>query len=81
MPEITWVKIRNPNYPQAEGRRELFEADIDIYAKEILRMRETLNQIRAHQFAWFHDVLLRIAAHPITRLDELLPHRWTPSRA
>jgi len=32
-------------------------------------------------FAWFHDVLLRIAAHPITRLDELLPHRWTPSRA
>jgi hypothetical protein len=32
-------------------------------------------------FAWFHDVLLRIAAHPITRLDELLPHRWTLSRA
>lgn len=27
-------------------------------------------------FAWFRDVLSRIAGHPITKLDELLPHRW-----
>ena len=27
-------------------------------------------------FAWFRDVLSRIAAHPITRLTELLPHNW-----
>jgi transposase len=27
-------------------------------------------------FAWFHDVLSRIADHPIRKLDELLPHRW-----
>lgn len=27
-------------------------------------------------FAWFHDVLGRIADHPIKRLSELLPHRW-----
>jgi transposase len=29
-------------------------------------------------FAWFRDVLSRIAAHPITRLTELLPHNWKP---
>jgi len=32
-------------------------------------------------FAWFKDVLSRIAAHPITRLAELLPHNWTPAQA
>ena len=30
-------------------------------------------------FAWFHDVLSRIGAHSIQRLDELLPHRWAPA--
>jgi transposase len=29
-------------------------------------------------FAWFRDVLSRIAAHPINRLTELLPHNWNP---
>jgi hypothetical protein len=29
-------------------------------------------------FAWFRDVLLRIPAHSITRLSELLPHHWKP---
>ncbi len=32
-------------------------------------------------FAWFHDVLSRIADQPVTRLDELLPHRWSPANA
>jgi transposase len=32
-------------------------------------------------FTWFHDVLSRIAAHPITRLTDLLPHYWKPIRS
>jgi len=33
--------------------------------------------VKVDPFAWFQDVLSRIASHPITRLDELLPDRWS----
>lgn len=32
-------------------------------------------------FAWFKDILARIADYPITRLGELLPHNWASVRA
>ena len=32
-------------------------------------------------FAWFRDVLSRIAAYPIHRIEELLPHNWQPFAA
>lgn len=35
--------------------------------------------VKVDPFAWFRDVLARIAGHPIHKLDELLPHRWTPA--
>jgi hypothetical protein len=32
--------------------------------------------VKIDPFAWFSDVLSRIADHPFKRLEELLPHRW-----
>src|SRR5215472_10308496 len=37
--------------------------------------------VKVDPFAWFHDVLSRIAEFPITKLDELLPHRWAMAGA
>jgi transposase len=33
---------------------------------------------RVEPFAWFRDVLSRIATYPVHRLTELLPHNWKP---
>jgi hypothetical protein len=32
--------------------------------------------VKVDPFAWFKDVLTRVADHPMHKLDELLPHRW-----
>ena len=30
---------------------------------------------------YLRDILIRISTHPASRIDELLPHRWTPATA
>ncbi len=37
-----------------------------------------MNDVDPH--AWLTDVLDRIAAHPVQRIDELLPWNWKTSR-
>src|SRR5215471_9994005 len=38
-------------------------------------------RVGVEPFAWFKDVLSRIATHPINRIAELLPHNWKPALA
>ena len=36
-------------------------------------------RINGHDpYAYFKDVLERLPTHPVSRIDELLPHRWAP---
>jgi transposase len=38
--------------------------------------------INGHEpYAYLRDVLERLPTHPASRIDELLPHLWRPSRA
>ena len=41
----------------------------------------TCKRCGVEPFAWFRDVLSRIAMHPLHRLAELLPHNWKPVEA
>ena len=42
----------------------------------LLSFIATCKRNAVEPFAWFRDVLSRIAQHPINRIDELLPHNW-----
>jgi transposase len=41
----------------------------------------TCKRLRVDPFAYLRDLFARIAAHPQTRLDELLPDRWQLARS
>ena len=45
-------------------------------AAVLLSFIATCKRCGAEPFAWFRDVLARIATHPVNRLAELLPHNW-----
>jgi transposase len=45
-------------------------------AAVLLSFIATCKRCGVEPFAWFRDVLKRLATHPVTRLAELLPHNW-----
>jgi transposase len=47
-------------------------------AAVLLSFIATCKRNAVEPFAWFRDVLSRIATHPVNRLAELLPHNWKP---
>ncbi len=75
-----WVE--NPIRPIAIGRSNwLFAGSLRAgkRAAAIMRLLHSA-RINGHDpYAYFKDVLDRLPTHPATRIDELLPHRWSPS--
>lgn len=45
-------------------------------AAVLLSFIATCKRNMVEPFAWFRNVLTRLAAHPIQRIEELLPHNW-----
>ena len=67
----------------AVGRNNLvfFGSDQGGHTSAVLRsFVASCQRAGVDPFAWFKDVLARIATHPITRLAELLPHNWKPAQ-
>jgi transposase len=68
----------------AVGRNNwiFFGSDHGGHTAAILRsFVASCQRVGVDPFAWLKDILSRIAAHPITRLAELLPHNWAPALA
>jgi hypothetical protein len=65
----------------AVGRNNwiFFGSDRGGQTAAILRsFTASCQRVGVEPFAWFKDVLSRIATHPINRIAELLPHNWKP---
>jgi transposase len=50
-------------------------------AAVLLSFIATCKRNAVEPFAWFRDVLSRIATHPVNRVEELLPQNWKPLAA
>jgi transposase len=64
------------------GNWTFFGSDAGGRTAAVLRsFIATCKRCDVEPWAWFNDVLARIATHSITRLSELLPHNWQASHS
>jgi transposase len=74
-----WVE--NQIRPIAIGRSNWLFAGSLRAGKRAAAIMSLLHSARINghdPYAYFKDVLERLPTHPASRIDELLPHRWSP---
>jgi hypothetical protein len=82
---------RRPQLPAQDGQNEralalgrsnwLFAGSL-LAGKRAAAIMSLLHSARINghdPYAYFKDVLERLPTHPASRIDKLLPHRWSPS--
>jgi transposase len=75
--------IENLVRPWALGRKAWLFAGSELAGKRAAMVMSLVQSARLHghdPWAYLKDVLERLLGHPNHRVDELLPHRWTPAR-
>jgi transposase len=74
--------IENLVRPWALGRKAWLFAGSELAGKRAAMVMSLVQSARLHghdPWVYLKDVLERLLAHPNNRIDELLPHRWTPA--
>lgn len=65
----------------ALGRKNYLHFGHDTAGQNIAMLYSLVSSCEANHInplEYLRDVLLRLRTHPASRIDELLPHRWTP---
>lgn len=73
--------IENLMRPWAMGRKAWLFAGSELAGKRAAMVMSLVQSARLHghdPWQYLKDVLERLLPHPNHRIDELLPHRWTP---
>jgi transposase len=74
--------IENLMRPWALGRKSWLFAGSELAGKRAAMVMSLVQSAKLHghdPWVYLKDVLERLLAHPNHRIDELLPHRWTPA--
>ncbi len=79
--EIDNNLIENTIRPIALGRKNYLFAGSHTAAQRIAVFYSLLGSCKLHNiepYSYLKDILERLPDHPISRIDQLLPHRWKP---